>query len=78
EHLYRHPEVVVMQQQAAEVVDTLFHHFASDILRVPEAFRDRRGVNTDTGEYEQMRLVADYISGMTDRFAMSRFEQIQS
>ena len=77
-HLYRHPDVVSMQEQAAAVVRKLFAHFAEDVDRVPEAFRQRRRVAAKRSEDFEMRIVADYLAGMTDRFALSKFSAIES
>lgn len=77
-HMYRHPQVTRMQAQAAEVVTELFDYFASDIGRIPQEYRERRGLGDAASQDEQMRLVADYLAGMTDRFALSRHAEIKS
>ncbi len=59
-NLYRHPQVMAMTARAREVVETLFRRY----LDRPEEMTD---------EFAQAasrpRAVADYIAGMTDRFA---------
>ena len=77
-HLYRHPDVVAMQERASDVVQKLFAHLSSDPNRIPAAFRDRRGVGPDSSVDQRMRLVADYLAGMTDRFALSMLEEIEA
>ena len=59
-HLYRHPQVMQTTDWAKQVVAELFAAYLSQPQEMPEghAKRDNRP-----------RAVADYIAGMTDRFA---------
>jgi dGTPase len=59
-HLYRHPQVMQTTDWAKQVVAELFAAYLSRPQEMPEghAKRDNRP-----------RAVADYIAGMTDRFA---------
>ena len=61
QNLYRHPRVTDSMDRAARVVSDLFGLYVADR---PMAIVQRQG---DTPE----RAVADYIAGMTDRFALS-------
>ena len=60
-NLYRHPQVLEKTQTAQQVVKSLFAAYMNDPLQMPQA----DGVRTVKPE----RVVADYIAGMTDRFA---------
>ena len=71
-NLYRHPSVTRMQERSADVVTTLFRHFADDFNRIPEDYRQRRAVSAEDDEMVRMRIIADYLAGMTDRFALAR------
>ena len=59
-HLYRHPQVMQTTDWAKQVVGELFAAYLAKPQEMPEgqAKRDNRP-----------RAVADYIAGMTDRFA---------
>jgi dGTPase len=62
--MYRHERVNRVRAHAARVVGDLFRHFLADPARLPEDWRQRAA--TSPGP----RLVADYIAGMTDKFAL--------
>ncbi len=61
--LYRHPRVDEVMGRAREVVRRLFAVYADDPARLPDEHRARVGAIGP-------RAVADYIAGMTDRFAL--------
>ena len=72
EHLYKHPRVREMTAQAHATIRELFERFISDYGAMPprQAERAQRLAKSD-GEAAAARVVADYIAGMTDRFALS-------
>ena len=77
-NLYRHPQVLMQTQQAQQIVRDLFAAYMADPARMPQAHADRFDGN-DTphsagGKPE--RVVADYIAGMTDRFAAKEHERL--
>jgi dGTPase len=72
-NMYRHPSVVVVRQQADLVVRDLFRAFADDISRLPEEWRE--GLD-GADEPRRMRRVADYIAGMTDRYALEEHRRL--
>jgi dGTPase len=65
--LYRHPQVVQTTVQAREVVQQLFAAYIDKPSEMPESFAARG---------DGPRAVADYIAGMTDRFAMREHERL--
>ena len=65
ERLYHHPRVVEMNEPAQQVIGALFEAYAAGAGRLPESVRAR--FDADGKE----RAIADYIAGMTDRFAHS-------
>ena len=74
--LYRHPQVMDMTGQAQQVVRKLFaeymaapHEMGAGVLARSEA----GGSDSDTS---RARRVADYIAGMTDRFAGREYERL--
>jgi dGTPase len=64
--LYRHAQVVAVMDEARKVVSGLFERFLADPALLPAEHRIR---NAAIGP----RAVADYIAGMTDRFAIREF-----
>lgn len=69
--LYRHYRVNRMSAKARLVIQDLFHAFIEDPGLLPDDFRT--DVNSD-----QPRAVADYIAGMTDRFAIREYRRLFS
>jgi dGTPase len=67
--LYRHPQVEHTTSQAQEVVRALFSAYADAPQQLPE---EHRAVQQQIG----LRAVADYIAGMTDRFASREFTRL--
>ncbi|MBI2727371.1 MAG: deoxyguanosinetriphosphate triphosphohydrolase [Polaromonas sp.] len=70
-NLYRHPKVSETTESAKQVVRELFAAYMADPLQMPQAHTDRfDGVDmTHSAGVRPERVVADYIAGMTDRFA---------
>jgi dGTPase len=66
-NLYRHPQVMETTHRARQVVADLFERYLDTPSEMPEAHGQRR---------HQARAVADYIAGMTDRFAIREHERL--
>jgi dGTPase len=71
ERLYRHYKVLRMTAKARRVLKELFESFLADIQLMPPEHREAaaRG-ETAQGAAGRARAVADYIAGMTDRYAI--------
>ncbi len=69
-NLYRHPQVMQTTVQARRVVTDLYAAYCSEPHLMP-AHRRLSGV-----EVSIKRQVADYIAGMTDRFAIKEHERL--
>ena len=77
EHLYTHPHVQQMTQRAHDTIELLFEHYFSDLARLPPSYADAAREAADAhGTSAAARVVADYIAGMTDRFALRAREEI--
>jgi dGTPase len=59
-NLYRHPQVTQTTDGARAVVQALFGRYVEQPQEMPAAYTERR---------DRPRAVADYLAGMTDRFA---------
>ncbi len=79
QNLYRHPQVVQTTQAAQQVVRDLFEAYMSDPAQMPQAHIDRfDGIDSPhAAGAKPERVVADYIAGMTDRFATREHERLK-
>ncbi len=66
-HLYQHFQVLRMTSKAQRIVSDLFSAFVSDPRMLPPAY---------LAEGNQARRVADYIAGMTDRYAIKEHRRL--
>jgi dGTPase len=71
EHVYRHYKVLRMTSKARRVVQQLFEAFFKDVSLMPPEHRDQ-ALHAETAHAAagRARAVADYIAGMTDRYAI--------
>ena len=65
EKLYRHKEVSQKSEWGKSILEKLFHRFVKEPSFIPDSYRSR------IEEEGIFRVVCDYISGMTDRYAES-------
>jgi dGTPase len=66
-HMYRHPKVMKVRAEADDVLRDLFRRFRAEPELMPDEWR------ADLSKDDESRLarrVADYIAGMTDRYAL--------
>jgi dGTPase len=71
ERVYRHHRVIRMTSKAQRVVTALFDAFMGDPRLMPlEYAQSVTAAHSVQGEAGQARIVADYIAGMTDRYAI--------
>jgi dGTPase len=77
-NLYRHPQVVNKMQRAQLMVQHLFEAYLAAPSCMPQApISPTVGTDgQDTQQARPERLVADYIAGMTDRFASKEHERL--
>jgi dGTPase len=72
-NLYRHFQVNRMRVKASRVVRDLFEAFMTDPVLLPPDYQESSGDVT-----KQARKIADYIAGMTDRYAIREHRRIFS
>ncbi len=70
-HLYQHYRVARMSNKARRIVSDLFRAFLSDARLLPPEFQVR-------AEADLPRAIADYIAGMTDRYAIREHRRLFS
>jgi len=73
EHLYKHEKKLEMTHTAQAIIRELFELYMSDLAKMPAEFADRSAGADETG---RARVVADYVAGMTDRFAIAEHERL--
>ncbi len=77
DHLYRHYRVRRMTAKARRTVRALFEAFLDDPgLLPPEAQEAARRLEAERGEAGRARAVADYVAGMTDRYAIAEHARL--
>ncbi|MBI5891888.1 MAG: deoxyguanosinetriphosphate triphosphohydrolase [Nitrosomonadales bacterium] len=67
-HLYRHYRVMRMSAKSQRIISDLFKAFVDDSRLLPPQFMPQ--------EANVSRLVADYIAGMTDRYAIREYRRL--
>ncbi len=76
-NLYQHYRVHRMSKKAKQIIYDLYSAFFSDIHLMPDEYRDHADIfQQQKGDRGRARVVADYISGMTDRYAIAEHESI--
>lgn len=88
-HVYREPRVMMMLQKAKRIIDVLFQSFMEEPESLPKITQARLAeyfdLSSDIPLSEQVRrseeakrklaqVVGDYISGMTDKYAMDMYQ----
>ena len=73
ENLYRHEQVRSMNEQTQAMIEVLFDRYMRNPDEMPASFVDRASGD----ETERARGVADYIAGMTDRFAIAEHDRLK-
>jgi dGTPase len=77
DQLYHHHQVYRIMVKAQRVVRELFAALLADPrLMPPDFFEAARQLETRDGESGRARVVADYVAGMTDRFALDEYERL--
>ena len=67
ENLYRHPQVIDTTERAKQAIRELFDAFRAEPKQMPAGF---------ASQPDRLRAVADYIAGMTDRFALKEHQRL--
>lgn len=72
-HMYRHYKVNRMASKARRVVRDLFDYYMTEPECLPTEWRAK---TEDVDTSKKARLVADFIAGMTDRYALLEYRKI--
>jgi dGTPase len=72
ERMYRAPRVMAMRAEVTQVVRDLFAAFMADPGQLPADWQTEPGAS----QGQVARAVADYVAGMTDRFALQTHRRL--
>jgi dGTPase len=77
DHVYRHYKVLRMTSKARRVLQELFQAFFKDVNLMPTEHRDLALQSEGAhGAGGRARVVADYVAGMTDRYAILEHQRL--
>ncbi len=74
QHMYKHYRVVRMAAKAERVIQEIFSTYMEKPEMLPEGPVERLG-NSDELSV-RARVIADYIAGMTDRYALEEYDRL--
>jgi dGTPase len=69
-NVYHHPDVRRKMREGQEIIRALFEAYVKDPKLLPDKYRER--LERDGSK----RNIADYIAGMTDRFAIAKYREL--
>lgn len=72
ERVYQNKEAKTEEKKAETLVETLYNYYCKHIDAIPRELLKAMDIRGDTKE----RVICDYISAMTDRFAIATYEDI--
>ena len=73
DHVYRHSKVTTVMDKAEAVLADLFAHYMKQPESMPDAWAaTAKGLN----ERAKARLIADFVSGQTDRYALAEHRRL--
>ncbi len=76
-NLYQHHRVYRMSAKAARILKALFKAFIDDPRLLPPGYDHHlQQAEQSDGESGRARIIADYIAGMTDRYAIREYQRI--
>ena len=72
EHVYKNNDAKGEEGKAQQLIVSLFEYYLKHIDRLPEEYLDMMEKRNEKKE----RVVCDYISGMSDSYAIDKFEEL--
>ncbi|MCC7257168.1 MAG: deoxyguanosinetriphosphate triphosphohydrolase [Gammaproteobacteria bacterium] len=76
-HLYRHERVLARNRRAQALLAGLFECYMNDVRAMPREHAERAlAWEREQGARGRARAVADYIAGMTDRYAAAAYRRL--
>ena len=76
-NLYEHYRVLRMTSKSTRVIRDLFSAFFDSPSLLPDSYYHQAILaREESGESGFARIIADYIAGMTDRYAINEFDKM--
>lgn len=76
-NLYYHHKVYRMTRKAHQVIEALFNIFMEDTRLLPPEHQElAKNALVEMGKTGQARVIADYVAGMTDRYATVEYARL--
>lgn len=72
ENVYRNPVAKSEEGKAVDMIQNLYGYYADHIEKLPEEYLRMMQINGDSKE----QVICDYIAGMTDNYAVKKFQEI--
>jgi dGTPase len=72
--VYRSPQVCIMNEKGRLIITRLFEHLEKKPEMLPRSYISR--FEKAKNRTDKRRVIADYISGMTDRYAMDLYQMM--
>jgi dGTPase len=73
-NMYRSPKVIEMRKIVSFKLQNLFKKYTADPSYLPADWKQKTDLASN--KTDLARLVADYISGMTDRYALAQYRKV--
>jgi len=70
--VYSHPDVLMMVEKGREIIRNLFNKFQRNCRLLPRQIQEK----IEKNKKRKVKFICDYISGMTDRYAMDVYEMM--
>ncbi|MGC1403295.1 MAG: deoxyguanosinetriphosphate triphosphohydrolase [Thermodesulfobacteriota bacterium] len=74
ENVYKRPQVCIMNEKGRLILSGIFHHLEKNPDMLPRFYKFRFSQADD--KKAKRRVIADYLSGMTDRYAMDLYQMM--
>ncbi|MCK4951473.1 MAG: deoxyguanosinetriphosphate triphosphohydrolase [Gammaproteobacteria bacterium] len=78
QNLYRHPQVISMTTKAHTIIQDLFNWFMENPELISSQEIQKENASDLTDSIGTTRIIADYIAGMTDRYAIAEHQKISA
>lgn len=72
--VYQHPNVLIMVEKGKKIIRELFEAFINKPQLLPWVTQQKYNEGNTDGE--KKKVICDYLSGMTDRFAMETYNRL--
>ncbi len=75
--MYRAPDVMAKRAEVTRVIEALFPHYLANPQDLPQRWQPEIAAALKAGDQTALaRIIADYIAGMTDRFALAAYARL--